>query len=49
MSIKEAEFIITATNAPEAVVTSEDLKSGAVIIDDAQPSDVSPEDLSAMM
>ena len=42
-SIKEADFIITATNAPEAVVTSEDLKSGAVIIDDAQPSDVSPE------
>ena len=41
--IKEADFIITATNAPEAVVTSEDLKSGAVIIDDAQPSDVSPE------
>ena len=25
------------------MVTSEDLKSGAVIIDDAQPSDVSPE------
>lgn len=41
--IKEADFIITATNAPEAVVTSDDLKSGAVIIDDAQPSDVSPE------
>lgn len=42
-SIKVADFIITATNAPEAVVTSDDLKSGAVIIDDAQPSDVSPE------
>lgn len=41
--IKEADFIITATNAPEAVVTSDDLKSGAIIIDDAQPSDVSPE------
>ena len=42
-SIKEADFIITATNAPEAVVTSEDLKSGSVVVDDAQPSDVSPE------
>lgn len=42
-SIKTADFIITATNAPEAVITSEDLKSGAVVIDDAQPSDVSIE------
>jgi len=42
-SIKEADFIITATNAPEAVVTSEDLKSGAIVIDDAQPSDVALE------
>ena len=41
--IKNSDFIITATNAPEALVTSEDLKPGAVIIDDAQPSDVSPE------
>lgn len=42
-SIKEADFIITATSAPEAVVKPEDLKSGSVIIDDAQPSDVSIE------
>lgn len=39
-TIKNADFIITATNAPEAVVTEEDLKSGAVVIDDAQPSDI---------
>ena len=38
--IKSADFIITATNAPEATVKSDDLKSGAVVIDDAQPSDV---------
>lgn len=41
--VKNADFIITATNAPEAVIKSEDLKSGAIIIDDAQPSDVSSE------
>jgi predicted amino acid dehydrogenase len=43
--VKKADFIITATNAVEAVVHSEDLKSGAVVIDDAQPSDVSPDTL----
>ncbi len=42
-SIKQADIIITATNAPEALVMSEDLKSGAIIVDDAQPSDVAPE------
>lgn len=41
--IKNADIIITATNAPEAVIKSDDLKSGAIVIDDAQPSDVSPE------
>lgn len=41
-AIKPADFIITATNAPEVVINVDDLKSGAVIIDDAQPSDVSP-------
>ncbi len=39
----EADIIITATNAPEAVLKSEDIKTGAIIIDDAQPSDISPE------
>ena len=38
--IKIADIIVTATNAPEAVVHSYDLKPGAIIIDDAQPSDV---------
>ena len=41
--IKRADFIITATNAPEALVHASDLKSGAVIFDDAQPSDVAPD------
>lgn len=41
--VKKADFIITATNVPEAVIKAKDLKSGAIIIDDAQPSDVSPE------
>lgn len=41
--ISNADFIIAATNAPEALIKSEDVKAGAVVIDDAQPSDVSPE------
>ena len=41
--VLEADIIITATNAPEAVLKSEDIKTGAIIIDDAQPSDISPE------
>jgi predicted amino acid dehydrogenase len=40
--IKEADLIITATNAVEALIKPEDLKKGAVIVDDAQPSDISP-------
>lgn len=40
---READIIITATNAPEAVLESDDIKPGAIIIDDAQPSDISPE------
>lgn len=42
-SINKADYIIAATNAPEALIKPEDLKSGAVVVDDAQPSDVSPE------
>lgn len=34
------DYIIAATNAPEALIHAEDLKRGAVIVDDAQPSDV---------
>lgn len=42
-AVREADIIVTVTNAPEAVIESKDIKSGAVIIDDAQPSDISPE------
>lgn len=35
-----ADVLITATNAPEALVSAHDLKTGAIIVDDAQPSDV---------
>ncbi len=41
--IKGARFIITATNAPDAVIKSIHLSSGSIIIDDAQPSDISTE------
>lgn len=39
--INDADVIITATNAPEALVKASDLKAGAIIVDDAQPTDVS--------
>lgn len=38
--IKNSDLIIAATNAPEALIQSRDLKWGAIIVDDAQPSDV---------
>lgn len=41
--IKGYDIIISATNAPEAKIRSEDLSSGSIIVDDAQPSDVDPE------
>jgi predicted amino acid dehydrogenase len=40
--IKAADYIVTATNTPEALVKADDLKSGAVVVDDAQPSDIHP-------
>jgi len=39
-SILSADIIIAATNKPEALIRSKDLKKGAIVIDDAQPSDV---------
>lgn len=42
-NIQQADLIITATNTPEALVREDDIKPGAVIIDDAQPSDIHPD------
>jgi predicted amino acid dehydrogenase len=36
----DADFVITATNAPYAVIYSGMLKPGAIVLDDAQPSDM---------
>jgi predicted amino acid dehydrogenase len=41
--IKKCDIIVAATNAPEALIRSADLKSGAIVVDDAQPSDVDPD------
>lgn len=41
--IREADLIITATNLPDTIIRSEHLRPGAVIIDDAQPTDVAKE------
>lgn len=38
-----ADVVVTATNTPEALIRSADLKPGTVVIDDAQPSDISEE------
>ncbi len=44
-SIQDGHLIITATNTPEAVISSDDIKKeGVIIINDAQPSDLA-EDL----
>lgn len=39
-TINDSDFIVAATNAPEALIRADDLKSGAIVVDDAQPSDV---------
>jgi predicted amino acid dehydrogenase len=40
-SIREADAVITVTNAPGAIVRASHLKPGAVIVDGAQPKNVS--------
>lgn len=42
-AINDADIIIAATNSPEVVIRPEHLKKGAVVVNDAQPSDVSNE------
>ena len=42
-TVRNADIIVTVTNSPEAVVQSDDVKPGTIIIDDAQPSDLSKE------
>ncbi len=42
-NIKGYDIIIAATNSPEVIIKPDDLSSGAIIINDAQPSDISPE------
>ncbi|MBU4479880.1 NAD(P)-binding domain-containing protein, partial [Patescibacteria group bacterium] len=42
-SVKDSDIIIAATNKPDALIKSKHLKQGAVIVDDAQPSDVDEE------
>ncbi len=41
--IKNADIVIAATNAPETLIRPDDLKPGAIVVDDAQPTDISPE------
>lgn len=47
-NIIQCDIIVAATNAPEALIKSDDLKPGAIIVDDAQPSDVHKDVLERM-
>lgn len=42
-SVDTCDIIVAATSSPEIVITSQDVNPGTIIINDAQPSDVSPE------
>lgn len=42
-AVREANVVITVTNAPEAIVGNDDIMPGTIIVDDAQPSDISRE------
>jgi len=44
--VGSCQIIIAATSSPEIVIKSEDVNPGTIIINDAQPSDVSPEILN---
>lgn len=44
--IKNSTVVITATNAKEALITNAHVRPGLIIVDDAQPSDVSDEVLA---
>ncbi|MCK9577871.1 hypothetical protein M0R01_00035 [bacterium] len=41
--IKNADLIITATSHPDAIINSDLLKENAIVVDVAEPPDVSPE------
>lgn len=41
--IRNAEYVITVTNAPRSIIKSHHVRSGMVIIDDSQPRNTSPE------
>jgi len=41
--LKDAVGIITATNTPEALLKNHHISTGTIIVDDAQPSDISEE------
>ncbi len=43
LELSDCQFIVCATSAPEVVIRSEDVSSGTIIINDAQPSDVAPD------
>ncbi|TLY33486.1 MAG: hypothetical protein E6K62_06775 [Nitrospirae bacterium] len=40
-AVKQADIIIAATNSPRTLITAEHLKPGAIVIDAAQPKNVS--------
>jgi predicted amino acid dehydrogenase len=45
-ALKSADVIVSVTNAPRAIIQPEHLKEGAIVIDDAQPQNVSDDVIS---
>lgn len=41
--VKKCDFVVTATNTTEALITPQLVHPGMVIVDDAQPSDIHPD------
>jgi predicted amino acid dehydrogenase len=46
LDVVNSDIVVTATNTKEALIKNEHVKSGMIIVDDAQPSDVSEEVLN---
>lgn len=42
-TLREADVVVTATNKPDALIRSEHVQPGTLLVDDAQPTDLAPE------
>lgn len=42
-SLQKADYVVTVTNAPRAIIRPEHIRPGTIIIDDSQPRNTTPE------